>query len=314
MDYIIKELERESDAPSLGGEVVCAPKEPPVEVVGFEGFRVFEMKAGQMVLAEHAFKNHIMILLAGQGHYELDGGSGTVSGDEMLLVPYGADFSLTCTAVSKLVLLTFNTLLSETEQQLARLTHKHGASAGRPVCRLLPLNQAVRKFWMEVQTLCEEELLVPWYTRHKRMELIGMMLAMYEADSLLSFFAPLMDSQSGFRHQVLKICDTALSIDDLVAKTGLCRTNFYRRFGSEFGIPVHRWMQLRRAYAVCEEAFHPAASVKKLMEAHGFTSPSNFIRFCRMYFGCTPNELIQHCRGGRLVRVSEERPVMPDYA
>ena len=277
----------------LAPRVQCERRED--FTAGFEGYRAFDMKAGEKLTKGDRAKNHIIVLLSGRARCVQEGVEMELAGEEMVLVASSEEFTMRCEADCRVLMHTFGALPERASEYLSQLYRRCSLYTGGGAARLR-MTDVVADFARTVCKLIDAGLMSSWLSQQKAVEGVFLVLHTYDDVRVLSFFRNLINREQYFRNIVLRHCDSVKSIDELVARSGMCRTNFYKQFNREFGMSVHRWMQLRRAKAVKEAAARPMMSVRRLMEEHGFSSPSNFIRFCRLYFGCTPNELIRSCR------------------
>lgn len=270
----------------------------PEQIIGFEGFRIVELASGEDFKVSVAPKNKYFFLLSGAGEYVVGNVAGPLSTNSVLFVAFDQNFEFHCTEDCVVVILTFSALLKESADYLDKLAQRfsHSHLSYNPV---LPLNDPIILFGRGIYEMVKREKVTPWYTELKRREIFYLIINSYTTDQILSFFYPQLEQRNSFRSIIIHNCDRVRNVDDLIKLTGICRTNFYRRFNTEFGMPIHRWIQQRNAYAVRELAAVPGMTVKRMMQERGFATASNFIRFCRQYFGCTPIELIQQCRKDR---------------
>lgn len=266
-------------------------------MTGFEGYRAFSMKNGEKLTKGNMQKNHIVFVLKGSAKYSLDGRVGYITANEMLFVPFSQTFSMRCDNETCILLHTFGALNSEISEYLTRMYKMCNVYTGESR-QPLAIDGLYREYILYTYNLVRNNQMPQWLMEQKVNESFYLMLQSFPEVKVLAFFRSLICREQYFRNTIMKYCDKVDSIDELIERTGMCRTNFYKQFNREFGMSVHRWMQQRRANSVRETAAQPLMTVKKLMKQHNFSSPSNFIRFCRLYFGCTPNELIRNLRSG----------------
>lgn len=267
----------------------------------FEGYRSFFMKEGEKLTKGNKQRNHIVALLEGKAQFVMDGQTKLLHGGEMVLVSSNEDFTMRCDSDSHVLMYTFGALPVQVADYLARLYRSCPFYTGNGHA-VLRLTEVLCDFAANTCKLLDSGLMTDWLSAQKGNEAFHLIVHSYDDVNVLSFFKRLICREQYFRNIVLKHCDEVKNIDELVERSGMCRTNFYKQFNREFGMSVHRWMQFRRARAVKESAAKPMMTVRQLMKEHHFSSPSNFIRFCRLYFGCTPNELIRKLRVGIPVR------------
>lgn len=266
-------------------------------VTGFEGYRAFHLNGGEKLTKGNQQKSHVVFVLNGSAKYVLDGRQGMLLEGEMILVPFNETFTMSSDHGCRILLHTFGAFGPSVSDYLTQL-YKSCPTYSGPGDTALKMTPVMRAFADNTYGLVENDLMTEWLSQQKGFEAFHLIIRTYSDLEVIAFFKKLICREQYFRNIVMKHCDTVKNIDELVGRSGMCRTNFYKQFSREFGMSVHRWMQLRRARAVRETAGKPLMTVRKLMEVHHFASPSNFIRFCRLYFGCTPNELIRNLRMG----------------
>lgn len=271
----------------------------------FQGFRVLDLVEGDVLESGDIPNNHFVFLLKGEAEISLNGAESLhMSDGQMLLATLNMQLRMLCCASCRVMIHTFSALLSECEEQVNSLYKLNGnyKEQHQPI---LPLHPLIRQFGQNVYELVKYDKMTPWMTRLKRLEIFSLITLTNDVDNVLSFFYPLLNKQYSFRSMVISRSAQYSTVDELIKESGLCRTNFYRRFKREFGMPVNKWLQMRRAFAVRESAGFPGMNVKTLMSMHGFTSSSNFVRFCTTYFGCMPSELICDVRNGCMPQVRQ---------
>lgn len=263
----------------------------------FQGFRILDLVEGDVLASGNIPNNHFIFLLEGKALLSLNGEEPLpVSDGQMALVTLDMKLRLTACCATRIIIHTFSSLLPECEEQVNSL-YRLNSSYTEHHTPVVPLHPLIRAFGLNVYEIIKYGKMTPTYMRLKRLEIFTLIALTRSTNETLSFFYPLLNKRYSFRTMVMNT-DYRVSTEELIARSGLCRTNFYNRFKREFGMSVSRWLKLRRAYAVREAAGFPGMNVKELMSSTGFTSPSNFIRFCDIYFGCSPKALIASIRNG----------------
>lgn len=285
------------------------------QCAGFQGFRTFEMNRGDVLECGSRRTNHIVVLIEGSGEYNIEGLNslttaldifkGIFSTRMMLFVAIDDKFRFIASERVQGVSFSFDSLLVDNDEPIiALLNSKVKQTEER--CEILIVDELLRSFWKGVFQLIQKGVMSPWIGRLKQKELFYYIDCFNDESHKRAFLYPALNQQNTFRSLILNNCDKMVDTDSLVKLSGMCRTNFYRRFKQEFNMPIYRWMQMRRAQAVRQSASEPGISVQMLMERHQFSSASNFIRFCRMYYGCNPNELVRRVCAGLPLAINEE--------
>lgn len=84
---------------------------------------------------------------------------------------------------------------------------------------------------------------------------------------------------------------SALRIDDLIAKTGMSRAHFFRRFEAETGVTpglFQNALRLERAFRLTADG---KSSIGAISEMLGFASQAHFTRFFRNHAAVPPTQL-----------------------
>lgn len=293
-------IKKPSGTSSVGGTSVDAL--PSARIIDDSlGFKVFDLKPGDQLRSGKIPRANLVFMDSGSARISLDGKPGYLMNDEILIVSNREEFLLECDRSCRLVVYSFTILLPLALDYLKGLYDSTTSFRGFAV----PILRQTRVLQRFTDLLYEEvvnNLLTESLMERKLVEAFHLIFRSYPSNQVLAFFIPLLRTEtSEFINLILDNCDRVEKIDDLVAISGMCRTTFYRRFSREFGMTVHRWMQVRLAKKVLASASMSNMSVRKLMALHGFASASNFIRFTRMFFNCTPNELLAKLRAGEQV-------------
>ena len=271
----------------------------------FQGFRVLDLVEGDALESGVIPNNHFVFLLEGEAEVALNGAEPLHMADgQMMLATLNMSLHMRCCDTCRVMIHTFSALLPECEAQVNSM-YKLNCNYKEQHQPILPLHPLIRQFGQNVYELVKYGKMTPWMTHLKRLEIFSLISITNDVDNVLSFFYPLLNKQYSFRSMVMSKSVQGCTVDDLIKESGLCRTNFYRRFKREFGMPAKKWLQMKRAFAVRETAGFPGMNVKTLMSTHGFLSSNNFLQFCMTYFGCTPSELISDVKNGCMPQVRQ---------
>ena len=131
----------------------------------------------------------------------------------------------------------------------------------------------------------------------KNKEIFLVLRWFYPREDLALLLYPIIGQFLDFRAIVLENHSKIENVSDLVALTGMSRTNFDSTFKDEFGMPAHKWMLKQLAKRVLHNMTEPGATVGKVTKKLGFNSATHFTRFCKQQFGCTPTELLNNING-----------------
>ena len=132
----------------------------------------------------------------------------------------------------------------------------------------------------------------------KQKELFLIFKWFYPKEELARLFYPMVGKSVDFKAQVMENYPRAASVEDLARLSGMSRSRFDARFKEVFGMPAGQWMLKQKARYVLHALSLPGTTISDIIFRYGFNSPSQFTRFCRQQFGCTPTRLAAGMRNG----------------
>jgi len=298
-----------------------------------DGFATFDLSAGDELVANDSKTNYLLALTEGTGKafyfqnidefsekrqnypppqktkINIFGSPNMMAcAGDMMLVSSGDRFCFRVTRAAHFVALAFDAL-PQVPQAGRLMQFPETENKGRRRACKIKMSEVLRIFFQGLSLLIKEACLPLWLEKMKKQELFYIIWQTLEPETVQSFFSTLVHGNGPFRFFVLSNYNTDITVEQLVKMSGMCRTNFYRSFRKEFGTSVHNWMQMQRASSVREAASERGMNVKKLMKRYHFVSASNFIRFCRMHYNCSPKEMIRRVQEGQplpIVRGNEE--------
>jgi len=98
----------------------------------------------------------------------------------------------------------------------------------------------------------------------------------------------------GFKKFVLENYMKVKTIEQLISMMHIAKSTFYKRFSKEFGLSAQQWIINKKKECILLNSTQSNMTVKSLMYKSGFDTASNFTRFCKSNFGCTPTELLEN--------------------
>ena len=113
-----------------------------------------------------------------------------------------------------------------------------------------------------------------------------------------SLFYPVIQGLSGFKN-IIYDHPEIYSVDAMAEAASMSRSSFLRRFKEEFGVNAGEWLKKRLCQNVAYACSNPENTIKDIVDKFNFSSPASFSRFCRLYFDCTPTELMARARTSR---------------
>ena len=122
-------------------------------------------------------------------------------------------------------------------------------------------------------------------------ELLILMINYYPVEELTWLFHPVFEKKVVFKAIVLLYRNKVFSVDELAAATHMNRETFRQYFRAVFGITPAKWIQQERADVVYRELAETDRSIHDIIHDYGFSSFSNFTRFCQMYLKNAPVDI-----------------------
>lgn len=284
---------------------LCKSYMPVNSILGFEGFGVVSLEAGEVLSDCIGNAVHLLFMVEGSAKVDKNGAPGYLESVDMCLISFNEDCRIICDRKCKLLHFSFYSLPDVIYTYLRKLSEEYPPTHFYPNDHL-EQNHLIRSYVQSIIAALESEnsmLLTNRYQKLKAYELFHLLFSLYDKSSLVNFFAKLLDYKTDFREFLFQNCDRVKSVNELIQLSGLSRTKFYRCFNREMGISVHRWIQLQKARAIRDAASEPEMTVSDLRARFDFISPGNFVRYCRNYFGCTPSQLIRRCNMGKPVPI-----------
>jgi len=109
--------------------------------------------------------------------------------------------------------------------------------------------------------------------------------------SLYTFVFPAIESETLFSQYVCEHWDQYPSIKALAGSLYMTDKQFYARFKEVFGTTPKQWMMKARAEIIFREITLTNKQFKVIAFENGFSSESQFTRFCKTMFHATPLEI-----------------------
>ena len=132
------------------------------------------------------------------------------------------------------------------------------------------------------------------YHRLKAKELFFLLNTYYSPVDLALLLEPLICDNFRLKTFVYRNYQGVDTVNELVEKSGMSRTQFFEQFKKSFGLSVKQWMLKKKAELVNERLCESDVIIKEVMLDFGFSSASQFNRFCRVYLGDAPSNIISN--------------------
>lgn len=130
----------------------------------------------------------------------------------------------------------------------------------------------------------------------KHKELFFYLRCFYTKEEVASLFYPIIGNSINFRNLVYDLLPKASSVDAMVALSGMSRNAFLRKFKEEFHETAYKWLMHQICQRIIGDIADTELSIKEIMMKYDFYSHSNFNRFCKENFGCSPTRLVETYR------------------
>lgn len=125
----------------------------------------------------------------------------------------------------------------------------------------------------------------------KIQEMFYIFRAYYTKEELASFLYAIIGASQDFRYKVLDNYAHVSTVQELANVCGMSVVTFKRQFVEEFGEAPSTWLQKRLVSFVTFRLADQTVPLKQIIEELNFSSLSNFVRFCKKYYGKTPGEI-----------------------
>ena len=260
------------------------------------GFRYEEIPAGTYFQKDSISQNYILLFLEGSCSI----GSGfypqrIFKAEEMVLIPKSSVFEGRVLETLKVLVFHFHIPLGNCD--------KVAFEAYSDYCQRIEYDFSPLPIYAPLSTFV-------WQTIHylksgikcghlfeiKHKEFFLLLREFYSKEQVSYLLYPILGKTLSFKDFVLSNYVEAGCIEKLIRMSHLSKSTFYEKFKADFGVTAKQWMLKQQVNIVRAKACEPHMTIKDLMEAIGYNSPTHFNRFCRTYLGCTPGELLKSSR------------------
>lgn len=260
------------------------------------GFIYREFNAGTEEVQKDIRHNHLLMFLEGECtvtcnqfvHRKFRAG-------DMILIPFRSVFTWRIDTRLKMLDMVFETLANSCEKHILQDLSPLRSQIDyrfRPVRMRPPLT----RFATSLIGYFNDGIQCSHLHEIKHQEFLMLLRWYYTREEIVELFYPLVGTSQNFRAMIYRILPEANSLNEMVAIAGMSRTWFMRKFKAEFGTTAHQWMLKQVCQKIIAETSIPDITIKEIMVRYGFSSHSNFNRFCRKNLGCSPTELIRKYR------------------
>ena len=260
-------------------------------------FKYLECKEGEISHIKDDTFNRMVFIVEGEikiscGNYK----NRVFEGDNIILLPKGSKSEISIIKDSNILIFTFDTP--------SNICDKFHIKSYWNLCRNIEydfnpvkIRPPMKSFIDSMSYYLGNKINCEHFFEIKNKEIFLVLRWFYPREELALLLYPIIGQFLDFRAVVLENHSKIENVSDLVALTGMSRTNFDSTFKDEFGMPAHKWMLKQLAKRVLHSMTEPGATVGKVTKKLGFNSATHFTRFCKQQFGCTPTELLNNING-----------------
>lgn len=258
------------------------------------GFRLFAYKAHEQLVIDSQEKHTFVFLTKGAISVSINGCK-TVNMTQpyLFFIPELSVAKIHILSNSRLMTMCFKEYLpicsKENMAELCSYMPMHTS----PVHRL-PVESPLLTFLKTIEDILSLGTSCPSYHKLKVKELFFLLNTYYSSSDLASLLEPLLYDNFKLKSFVYKNYRDVNTVNELVEKSGLSRTLFFEQFKKTFGISVKQWMLRKKAELINERLSESNVVLKEVMLDFGFSSASQFNRFCRVYLGDTPSNIVNN--------------------
>ena len=260
------------------------------------GFIYDELKAGEGFRLSNLHRNHLLLFLDGSCTLSYNQFINRhFKAGEMVLIPGAAEFQGTVDEDLKLLNMSFETPMNGCDKLLLQSFQSRYIQVQYDF-RPLPIRYPLDAFAEQLSYCLRNGINCAHFHELKHKELFFYIRGFYTKDEIVEFFYPIVGQSFDFRKFVFDNYRKIRTLYELIELSNMSRNSFMRKFKAEFGITAKQWMLKQTCQRMAYAFTQPEATVKEVMAELGFDSPSNFNRFCKANFQCSPSELLRRYR------------------
>ena len=255
-------------------------------------------EAGVVIEDQNVLHNHLLFALDGSAMISLSSFCEFhLREGEMLLVPAFNSFQLsTCTDV-KMLDMVFNDLSGDSYREFLLKHYTYDPSHLKnttPV--VLPVRVPLDTFLQTILFCLESGKGSNHMCKLKLEEFFCILSSFYPHSEVYSLVAAVIKRRNTFKETVYKLQAKVNTSAEMIRLSGMEKGVFIRRFKEEFHQSPHRWVHKNVCDRIMNDVLRTEMSVKEIMFNNGFSSYSNFNRFCKKNLGATPHSLLKKYR------------------
>ena len=256
-------------------------------------FRIVVKEAGEIFEAQST--SHLL-LICNEGSLQLSlspSHSFTVQSSHMLLIPEHTQWRVEVKEKCDLLFLKFDAYVNVCPYISSSTYKKYLDNQDYTFYQLelLPTMKTLTELFIQKIKLGPACLL---YHKTKKLDFFSFLSMCYSDEEIARLLYPLLNTEFMLTELVQKYADKVKNVNELIELSGMSRTSFYQKFKEIYGMSAKQWLLQRKAMLIKKRLQEPQPILKEIRFEFGFSSPSQFNRFCNRYLGYNPSDFIEN--------------------
>lgn len=155
----------------------------------------------------------------------------------------------------------------------------------------LSINPRIMHLLKGITEMIDEGIRCKAWSKLKIRECLFMFRFYYRKEELHHFFYPVLSADTLFSEYVRLHWKHFRSVREMALAMNLSTKQFTSQFTAVFGQTPYQWMLDRRAGLIHKEITSTSKLFKQIAIEYGFSSDTQFTRFCKNELGGTPTEI-----------------------
>lgn len=267
-----------------------------------DDFVYSELKRGQGFGAVQTPSHLLLIFLEGSCilDYEHFADRDFTTG-QMVLIHRNSYYAGLATSDMKILIMPFETPVGEYDIQILQTCHIDCSEIiynFQPT----PIHYPLTDFFNLLVYCIKEGISSRFFLEWKRQELFFYLMSFYTKSEVAYLFYEVMGHSLKFRKFIYDHYMEVDTLNELIELSNMSRSVFFRKFKEEFKETAYQWMLKHKCRQILRYLNRPDITIKEVVDKFKFSSFSNFNRFCKINYGCSPKQLMERIR---LDKVSE---------
>jgi AraC-like DNA-binding protein len=258
------------------------------------GFSLRNIEAGFHEEVTDLVKNIVIFVLEGKSYISYKKFKDVpLKKNSFIFLPKGANLSYHVEQDTVAIFFTFETLLSGCDQNLLQSCSKY---IDRITYKFAPvkMREPMQQYCHTIKYSLEQKVNCRHFHELKHKEFFMYLRYFYTKEEITNFLYPIVGVKPDFKQFILNNWKIGMSVDDIIAKMPMSKSTFIRTFDQFFKMTPYTWYQRLICDKITQKAIFPGTTTKDLMEVAQITDASQFNRFCRRNFNCTPKMLLDY--------------------